>query len=79
MLKFISFGSGSSGNSYLLYTDKDGILIEDDDEKKYAKAIKELLEDREKLESLKKSTYELSTRFEIDNIVEKWVNFIESI
>ena len=58
---------------------KDGILIEDDDEKKYAKAIKELLEDREKLESLKKSTYELSTRFEIDNIVEKWVNFIESI
>ena len=58
---------------------KDGILIEDDDEKKYAKAIKELLEDREKLESLKKSTYELSTRFEIDNIVEKWVNYIESI
>ncbi|MDY4723992.1 MAG: hypothetical protein SO292_02055, partial [Bacilli bacterium] len=58
---------------------KDGILIEDDDEKKYAKAIKELLEDREKLETLKKSTYELSTRFEIDNIVEKWVNYIESI
>lgn len=28
MLKFISFGSGSSGNSYLLYTDKDGILID---------------------------------------------------
>ena len=28
MLKFVSFGSGSSGNSYLLYTDNDGMLID---------------------------------------------------
>lgn len=28
MLKFISFGSGSSGNCYLLYTDTDGLLID---------------------------------------------------
>ena len=28
MLKFISFGSGSSGNSYLLFTDTDGLLID---------------------------------------------------
>ena len=28
MLKFISFGSGSSGNSYFLYTEKDGLLID---------------------------------------------------
>lgn len=28
MLKFISFGSGSSGNCYFLYTDKDGLLID---------------------------------------------------
>lgn len=28
MLKFISFGSGSSGNSYYLYTDTDGLLID---------------------------------------------------
>ena len=28
MLKFISFGSGSSGHSYLLYTDNDGMLID---------------------------------------------------
>jgi len=28
MLKFISFGSGSSGNSYYLFTDKYGILID---------------------------------------------------
>lgn len=28
MLKFISFGSGSSGNCYYLYTDTDGILID---------------------------------------------------
>ncbi|MBF1554280.1 MAG: MBL fold metallo-hydrolase, partial [Prevotella pleuritidis] len=28
MLKFISFGSGSSGNCYLLYTESDGLLID---------------------------------------------------
>lgn len=28
MLKFISFGSGSSGNCYLLYTDDDALLID---------------------------------------------------
>lgn len=28
MLKFISFGSGSSGNSYYLYTETDGLLID---------------------------------------------------
>lgn len=28
MLKFISFGSGSSGNCYYLYTDEDAILID---------------------------------------------------
>jgi phosphoribosyl 1,2-cyclic phosphodiesterase len=28
MLKFISFGSGSSGNCYYLYTENDGILID---------------------------------------------------
>lgn len=28
MLKFISFGSGSSGNCYYLYTDSDGLLID---------------------------------------------------
>jgi len=28
MLKFISFGSGSSGNCYLLYTANDGLLID---------------------------------------------------
>lgn len=28
MLKFISLGSGSSGNSYLLFTDTDGLLID---------------------------------------------------
>lgn len=28
MLKFISFGSGSSGNCYFLYTDTDGLLID---------------------------------------------------
>jgi phosphoribosyl 1,2-cyclic phosphodiesterase len=28
MLKFISFGSGSSGNCYLLYTENDGLLID---------------------------------------------------
>lgn len=28
MLKFISFGSGSSGNCYFLYTETDGILID---------------------------------------------------
>lgn len=28
MLKFISFGSGSSGNSYFLYTETDGLLID---------------------------------------------------
>lgn len=28
MLNFISFGSGSSGNSYLLYTETDGLLID---------------------------------------------------
>ncbi len=28
MLRFISFGSGSSGNCYLLYTEKDGIIID---------------------------------------------------
>ena len=26
MLKFISFGSGSSGNCYFLYTEKEGLL-----------------------------------------------------
>lgn len=28
MLKFISFGSGSSGNSYMLFTETDGLLID---------------------------------------------------
>ena len=28
MIKFISFGSGSSGNCYFLYTDTDGLLID---------------------------------------------------
>ena len=28
MLKFISFGSGSDGNCYFLYTEKDGMLID---------------------------------------------------
>lgn len=28
MLKFISFGSGSSGNCYYLYTDTDGLMID---------------------------------------------------
>lgn len=28
MLKFISFGSGSSGNCYFLYTESDGLLID---------------------------------------------------
>ena len=28
MLKFISFGSGSSGNCYFLYTDTDGLMID---------------------------------------------------
>ena len=28
MLKFISFGSGSSGNCYYLFTENDGILID---------------------------------------------------
>ena len=28
MLKFISFGSGSSGNCYFLYTDNDGLMID---------------------------------------------------
>lgn len=28
MLRFISFGSGSSGNCYYLYTDNDGLLID---------------------------------------------------
>ena len=28
MLRFISFGSGSSGNCYYLYTEKDGIIID---------------------------------------------------
>ena len=28
MLRFISFGSGSSGNCYFLYTDHDGLLID---------------------------------------------------
>ena len=28
MLRFISFGSGSSGNCYFLYTDSDGLLID---------------------------------------------------
>lgn len=28
MLKFISFGSGSSGNCYFLYTENDGLLID---------------------------------------------------
>ncbi|MCR5679240.1 MAG: MBL fold metallo-hydrolase [Prevotella sp.] len=28
MLRFISFGSGSSGNCYVLYTDTDGIMID---------------------------------------------------
>lgn len=28
MLKFISFGSGSSGNAYLLYTENDSIIID---------------------------------------------------
>lgn len=28
MLRFISFGSGSSGNCYFLYTDTDGLLID---------------------------------------------------
>ena len=27
-LKFISFGSGSSGNCYFLYTDSDGLMID---------------------------------------------------
>ena len=28
MLRFISFGSGSSGNCYFLYTDSDGLMID---------------------------------------------------
>ena len=28
MLKFISFGSGSSGNCYFLFTENDGLLID---------------------------------------------------
>ena len=28
MLNFISFGSGSSGNCYLLYTESDALLID---------------------------------------------------
>ena len=28
MLRFISFGSGSSGNCYLLFTDTDSLLID---------------------------------------------------
>ena len=28
MLKFLSFGSGSSGNCYLLYTDTDCLMID---------------------------------------------------
>ena len=28
MLKFISFGSGSSGNCYYLYTETDALLID---------------------------------------------------
>ncbi|MCR4916785.1 MAG: MBL fold metallo-hydrolase, partial [Prevotella sp.] len=28
MLRFISFGSGSSGNCYFLYTESDGLLID---------------------------------------------------
>ena len=28
MMKFITFGSGSSGNCYYLYTETDGLLID---------------------------------------------------
>ena len=28
MLNFISFGSGSSGNCYFIYTEKEGLLID---------------------------------------------------
>ena len=28
MVRFISFGSGSSGNCYFLYTESDGLLID---------------------------------------------------
>ncbi|MFA6755313.1 MAG: glycosyltransferase [Bacilli bacterium] len=55
---------------------KDGIIIDSRDPKVFALKIKELLNDREKLKNLKKSSYECSLNFAPNKIIDIWKNEI---
>ena len=55
---------------------KDGFVIDSKDPKEYAKRIDEILSDREKESSLRKSTYEASKRFDDGDIIAKWKDLL---
>lgn len=56
-----------------IYEDgKAGIIIRDNDPKKFADAIMEILSNKEHLVEMKKSAYEASASLSIDNILPEW-------
>lgn len=67
---------GDPTSSFII-EDKNGYIIHSREPKEFADKIIEVLSNKEKLESLKKSTYETSKRFDEEEIKSKWVSFLD--
>jgi len=67
------------GPSDIIDNGINGFLIEEGDIEGFAKAIKELIENKELREIMGKNSYQKSISFDIDNIMDKWVHLFKNL
>lgn len=74
----ISFNYGESAHE-LINNNVTGIVVENRDKKEYIKQLQLLMEDSNKLSQMSKACKNSNKKFNIDNIINKWIKLFKEI
>lgn len=66
-----------TGPKDVISDNKDGYLIEDDNQEQFVEKFLELANDRAKIEKFSKEAYNNSNRFKLDEIIKKWKEILK--
>lgn len=66
-----------TGPKDVISDNKDGYLIEEDNQKQFVEKFLELANNRDKIEGFSKEAYKSSKRFHLDNIIDRWIKVLK--
>lgn len=66
-----------TGPRDVISDNKDGYLIEEDNQEQFVEKFLELANNRDKIEEFSKEAYKNSKRFHLDNIIDRWIKVLK--